>query len=266
MREDWDKALDLIDEKYISETAESLSKHGDISVDDTGRTIRLTSADAPKNGKKGLFVGISAAAAALVCAVGVGFWLNRGELPTNSKESEISSEISGTSGDNSDISEVVDAVEPFDPADYEQLYTFYEYNGEQLKMELDENMCSTLTEMFNTYDEIGEPTVVDNYKATLSVEEDICYGILARDSILSGIEMTKLVLTSSEDGKYGYRILQGDSMTRFGISQEFYDELDSFMMNYMPQLITATVEEVEGEGSYIVGGIRISTDIPLASA
>lgn len=264
MREDWDKALDIIDEKYISETAESLSKHSDIRVDDTGRTIRLTSDDAPKKGKKGLFVGVSAAAAALACAVGVGFWLNRGELPTNSNESEISSEISGTSGDNSYISEAVDTVEPFDPADYEQLYTFYEYNGEQLKMELDEYMLSTLTEIFSTYEEIGEPTVVDNYKATLSVEEDICYGILAEDSILSGVDMTKLVLTSSEDEKYGYGMLQGDSMTHFGISQEFYDELDSFMMNYIPQLITATVEEVEGGGSYIAGGIRISTDIPLA--
>lgn len=99
MREHWDKAINEIDEKFVSEAAQAHAKNArrmqeiEQYEQETSRPLELKPSAEPKKSRKGMIIGLSAAAAAVVAVgIGGGIMLSRSDndvlLPTDTPTAE----------------------------------------------------------------------------------------------------------------------------------------------------------------------------------
>ncbi|MBQ8171245.1 MAG: hypothetical protein IJZ95_04570 [Oscillospiraceae bacterium] len=105
MKERWDEAINKIDEKYIAEAAETHAKHvkkqleiEQFDAEASHPTEYRPPAEHPKKSRKGLWIGICSAAAALVlCIVGGSIMLRGADNPLNPNDTtDVTYETSDT--------------------------------------------------------------------------------------------------------------------------------------------------------------------------
>ncbi len=134
MREHWDKAISEIDEKFISEAAQAHAKHAEKQQIqeqydlEASRPLEIKPASEPKKSRKGMIVGLSAAAAAVVAVgIGGGIMLSRNNdalLPTDTSTIEATVEADQPTAEADDIMTDVDGIIVFSQIYQEGSLTF----------------------------------------------------------------------------------------------------------------------------------------------
>lgn len=232
MREKWDKAINEIDEKYINETALTYAKNAgkqqelDKYEAEASRPMEFKTLGQQKKSNKAKIIGISAAAAAVVAAVGIGggIMMNRGDsnplLPNDTTTVE-----------------AVTLGKAFDVADYNFINCI---NGES-EMQLTDYMISKLAEILAGADKLAQ------------------YDIDAPTSNLAYLYMypkassdTDFLRVHEYDGKYYYSITREgyeDNRAYFEMSEEVYFELIEWFYSYTPDCIVGTVLDKDDLGN-----------------
>lgn len=229
MREHWDKALSEIDEKFISETAETHAKNAkrkqehEANEQELYRPLVLKPDNAPKKSRKGMIIGFSAAAAAVVALGVVGvIMLSRG----NSNQLLPSDTSSG---------DVIPLSEPFDAANYSSITCVC---GE-IEMQLTDFMISDLSDILDKADK----TALDGLLGP-DESETAYLSMQPKDS-----GDPEVLWTHEVNGNYYYSIAANGNTAYFELSEETYNDLISWFMNYTPTSFTGTVIETDDLGN-----------------
>ena len=231
MREKWDNAINEIDEKYINETALTYAKNAGKRQElekyeaEASRPLEFKPLNQQKKSNKAKIIGISAAAAAVVAAVGIG-----GIMMSRSNSNPL------LPTDTSTI-EAVTLGKAFDVADYNFINCV---NGES-EMQLNDYMIGKLAEILAGADKLAQ------------------YDIDAPVSNIAYLYMYPKATSDTEflrvhelSGKYYYSITrEGDEENRayFEMSEEVYFELIAWFYDYTPECIVGTVLDKDDIGN-----------------
>lgn len=245
MKETWNKAINEIDEKFISETAQTLAKNTQKMQQREQHEIEVSNPISikpdvqPKRGK-GKIIGISAAAAVLVAAgIGGGIWLSSGgKLPVDTSTGITSA----------------DTVKPYGEASYQK----YVMQGAE------EDAVNTLSDYYITeLNELMQGTSSDMLSEAAGISQVTGTLRLYPDSASESYD--EMALHMSGTGKYYYSISANGAIGYFELTESQYNELENFFTMNMPNIMYCTVAETDGmnytnpdEGFYLLLG---SSDI-----
>lgn len=240
MKETWNKAINEIDEKFISETAQTLAKNTQKMQQREQHEIEVSNPISikpdvqPKRGK-GKIIGISAAAAVLVAAgIGGGIWLGSGgKLPVDTSAGITSA----------------DTVKPYGEASYQK----YVMQGAE------EDAANTLSDYYITeLNELMQGTSSDMLSEVVGISRITGTLRLYPDSASDGYD--EMALHMSVTGKYYYSISANGAIGYFELTEQQYNELENFFAMNMPNIMYCTVAETDGmnytnpdEGFYLLG-------------
>lgn len=249
MRENWDKAINEIDEKFISETAQTLAKNTQkmqqrerYEIEDSNPISIKTDVQPPKR-SRGRIIGISAAAAVLVAAgIGGGIWLGSdGKLPVDISESAAS-----------------ESIKPYGEASYQK----YVMQGAE------EDAANTLSDYYiEEFNQLMQGTSSDMLSEIAGISQTAGTLRLYPDSASGSYDEMSLYMCSST-GKYYYSISADGAIGYFELTEQQYNELENFFAMNMPDIMYCTVVETDGmnytnpdEGFYLLQGSSGSGDI-----
>ncbi len=246
MRENWDKAINEIDEKFISETAQTLAKNTQKMQQreqyeiEVSNPISIKTDVQPPKRSRGRIIGISAAAAVLVAAgIGSGIWLGSGgKLPVDISESAAS-----------------ESIKPYSEASYQK----YVMQGAE------EDAANTLSDYYiEEFNQLMQGTSSDMLSEIAGISQTAGTLRLYPDSASESYDEMSLYMCSST-GKYYYSISADGAIGYFELTEQQYNELENFFAMNMPNIMYCTVAETDGmnytnpdDGFYLLLG---SSDI-----
>lgn len=240
MKANWDKAINEIDEKFISETAQTLAKNAQktqrreqYEIEDSN-PISIKADVQPKRGR-GRIIGVSAAAAVLVAAgIGGGIWLGSGgKMPIDTSAGTISA----------------DSVKPYGEASYQK----YVMQGAE------EDAANTLSDYYITeLNELMQGTSSDMLREVVGISRVTGTLRLYPDSTSESYD--EMALYICINGTYYYSISANGTIGYFELTEQQYNELVNFFTMNMPNIMYCTVVETDGmnytnpdEGFYLLG-------------